>query len=63
MKISQLITKLEDFKYRRGDLEVEVRNSAGEFDCVEDVRTVTQGWKRTPDEVLVIDVDDGDPIV
>lgn len=58
MKISDLITRLEDLKHRRGDLDVQVRNPAGDFDSVEGARHSPIGRAS---EVAIIDTDDGGP--
>ena len=59
MKTSELIQKLIQTIIRNGDMEIEVRNSAGDFDSPLDVRMQPQGVCRS--YVVVIDTDDGDP--
>ena len=59
MKISDLITKLEESKATLGDVEVEVRNGAGDFDEILCLDLHPYSWRGG--RILVIDADDGDP--
>lgn len=46
MKITELIKELEELKNYVGDVEVEVRNPAGDFDLVEEASYVNVSRKH-----------------
>lgn len=45
MLINELIKRLEELRAQVGDAEVEVRNSAGDFDAVEEAQVVNISLK------------------
>jgi hypothetical protein len=45
MKISELIEKLEQLRDQVGDVEVEARNTAGDYDTAEDAEIVNVACK------------------
>ena len=56
MKISELIEKLNNVKEEHGDIRVEVRNDAAEFDDAEVVETTFYIKKSGREVVVFIDV-------
>jgi len=46
MLISELIMQLERMQARNGDVDVEVRNQAGEFDITESIEIVNVARER-----------------
>ena len=56
MKISELIDKLEKMRTDYGDVRVEARNGAGDWDYVNEVAYTNIGIPSDPEWVVFIDI-------